>query len=120
MKAVVYTRYGSPDVLRFTDVEKPTPKDSEVLVKVQAVSLNRSDWEALRGKPLYARIMGPGGRWDGAGRSAGTRCCAPAACQGRWWPPPAAAADPAQRRQTSRQRSELHRLLPRATHYDNE
>jgi NADPH:quinone reductase-like Zn-dependent oxidoreductase len=59
MKAVVYTRYGSPDVLRFTDVEKPTPKDNEVLVKVQAVSLNRSDWEALRGKPLYARIMGP-------------------------------------------------------------
>ena len=59
MKAVVYTRYGSPDVLRFTEVEKPTPKDNEVLVKVQAVSLNRSDWEALRGKPLYARIMGP-------------------------------------------------------------
>jgi NADPH:quinone reductase-like Zn-dependent oxidoreductase len=59
MKAVVYTRYGSPNVLRFTDVEKPAPKDNEVLVKVQAVSLNRSDWEALRGKPLYARIMGP-------------------------------------------------------------
>jgi NADPH:quinone reductase-like Zn-dependent oxidoreductase len=59
MKAVVYTRYGSPDVLRFMDVEKPTPKDNEVLVKVQAVSLNRSDWEALQGKPAYARIMGP-------------------------------------------------------------
>jgi NADPH:quinone reductase-like Zn-dependent oxidoreductase len=59
MKAVVYTRYGSPDVLRFTDVEKPAPKGNEVLVKVQAVSLNRSDWEALRGKPLYARAMGP-------------------------------------------------------------
>jgi NADPH:quinone reductase-like Zn-dependent oxidoreductase len=59
MKAVVYTRYGSPDVLLFTDVEKPTPKDNEVLVKVLAVSLNRSDWETLRGKPLYARIMGP-------------------------------------------------------------
>jgi NADPH:quinone reductase-like Zn-dependent oxidoreductase len=59
MKAVVYTRYGSPDVLRLTDVEKPAPKDNEVLVKVQAVSLNRSDWEALRGKPLYARVMGP-------------------------------------------------------------
>jgi NADPH:quinone reductase-like Zn-dependent oxidoreductase len=40
-------------------VEKPTPKDNEVLVKVLAVSLNRSDWETLRGKPLYARIMGP-------------------------------------------------------------
>jgi NADPH:quinone reductase-like Zn-dependent oxidoreductase len=59
MKAVVYTRYGSPDVLRLMEVEEPTPKDNEVLVKVQAVSLNRSDWEALRGKPLYARIMGP-------------------------------------------------------------
>jgi NADPH:quinone reductase-like Zn-dependent oxidoreductase len=59
VKAVVYTRYGPPDVLRFTDVEQPAPKDNEVLVKVRAVSLNRSDWEALRGKPLYARIMGP-------------------------------------------------------------
>ena len=59
MKAVVYERYGSPDVLRFTDVQKPAPKDNEVLVKVRAVSLNRSDWETLRGKPLYARITGP-------------------------------------------------------------
>jgi NADPH:quinone reductase-like Zn-dependent oxidoreductase len=59
MKAVVYTRYGSPDVLRLTDVDKPAPRDDEVLVKVRAVSLNRSDWEALRGKPLYARIGGP-------------------------------------------------------------
>jgi NADPH:quinone reductase-like Zn-dependent oxidoreductase len=59
MKAVVYTRYGSPEVLRFTEVAKPAPKDNEVLVKVRAVSLNRSDWEGLRGKPLYARVMGP-------------------------------------------------------------
>jgi NADPH:quinone reductase-like Zn-dependent oxidoreductase len=59
MKAVVYTRYGPPDVLRLTDVEMPVPKDNEVLVKVHAVSLNASDWEALRGKPLYSRIMGP-------------------------------------------------------------
>ena len=59
MKAVVYTRYGPPDVLRLTDVETPAPKDDEVLVKVQAVSLNASDWEALRGKPLYSRIGGP-------------------------------------------------------------
>jgi NADPH:quinone reductase-like Zn-dependent oxidoreductase len=59
MKAVVYTRYGPPDVLRFTEVEKPAPKDNEVLVRVRAVSLNRSDWEALRGKPVYALIMGP-------------------------------------------------------------
>jgi NADPH:quinone reductase-like Zn-dependent oxidoreductase len=59
MKAVVYTRYGTPDVLRFTDVAKPVPKDGEVLVKVSAVSLNASDWELLRGKPLYSRIAGP-------------------------------------------------------------
>lgn len=58
MKAVVYTRYGSPDVLRITDVETPVPKHGEVLVKVHAVSLNRSDWEGLQGKPLYSRIGG--------------------------------------------------------------
>jgi hypothetical protein len=80
MKAVVYTRYGSPDVLRFTDVERPAPKDNEVLVKVHAVSLNASDWEVLRGKPLYSRIAGPfrprhhilGS--DIAGRVAARRC----------------------------------------------
>ena len=59
MKAVVYTRYGPPGVLRLMDVETPVPKGGEVLVKVHAVSLNASDWETLRGKPLYARIMGP-------------------------------------------------------------
>jgi NADPH:quinone reductase-like Zn-dependent oxidoreductase len=59
MKAVVYTRYGPPDVLRVADVATPVPKDNEVLVRVAAVSLNRSDWETLRGKPLYARIGGP-------------------------------------------------------------
>jgi len=59
MKAVVYTRYGPPDVLRVTNVAAPVPKDNEVLVRVAAVSLNRSDWETLRGKPLYARIGGP-------------------------------------------------------------
>jgi NADPH:quinone reductase-like Zn-dependent oxidoreductase len=59
MKAVVYTRYGPPGVLRLMDVETPAPKDGEVLVKVHAVSLNASDWETLRGKPLYSRIRGP-------------------------------------------------------------
>ena len=59
MKAVVYTRYGPPDVLRLTDVERPVPRDDEVLVKVRAVSLNASDWETLLGKPLYSRIGGP-------------------------------------------------------------
>lgn len=59
MKAVVYTRYGLPDVLQFMDVERPAPRDNEVLVKVHAVSLNGSDWEGLLGKPLYSRIGGP-------------------------------------------------------------
>jgi NADPH:quinone reductase-like Zn-dependent oxidoreductase len=59
MKAVVYTRYGPPDVLRLADVPTPVPKDGEVLVRVHAVSLNASDWEVLRGKPLYSRIGGP-------------------------------------------------------------
>ncbi len=58
MKAVVYHQYGSPDVLKLEEVEKPTPKDSQVLIKVHAVSVNLSDWEGLTGKPLYARIGG--------------------------------------------------------------
>lgn len=58
MKAVVYTEYGPPDVLQVKDVAKPIPTDDEVLIKIQAVSLNRSDWEGLIGKPLYARIGG--------------------------------------------------------------
>lgn len=82
MKAVVYTRYGPPDVLRLADLDTPVPGDDQVLVKVHAVSLNASDWEALRGKPLYARIGGPfrprhrilgsdiAGRVAAAGRSA--------------------------------------------------
>lgn len=58
MKAIVYHQYGSPDLLNLEDVENPTPRDNEVLVKVHAASVNLSDWESLRGKPLYARIDG--------------------------------------------------------------
>jgi NADPH:quinone reductase-like Zn-dependent oxidoreductase len=58
VKAIVYTKYGPPEVLELKEVAKPTPMDDEVLIKVQAVSVNRSDWETLRGKPLYARIGG--------------------------------------------------------------
>jgi NADPH:quinone reductase-like Zn-dependent oxidoreductase len=58
MKAIVYTKYGPPETLQLEEVAKPTPKDDEVLIKVRAVSVNRSDWEGLRGKPLYARIGG--------------------------------------------------------------
>ena len=59
MKAVVYARYGGPGVLRLTDTDIPVPGDDQVLVQVRAVSLNASDWEVLRGKPLYSRIGGP-------------------------------------------------------------
>jgi NADPH:quinone reductase-like Zn-dependent oxidoreductase len=58
VKAVVYTEYGPPEGLQIKEVEKPTPTDDEVLIKLQAVSVNRSDWEGLIGKPLYARIGG--------------------------------------------------------------
>jgi NADPH:quinone reductase-like Zn-dependent oxidoreductase len=58
MRAIVYTKYGPPEVLQLKEVAKPTPKDDEVLIKVHAVSVNRSDWEGLSGKPLYARLGG--------------------------------------------------------------
>ena len=58
MKAVILTKFGPPDVLQVKEIEKPTPTDDEVLIKLHAVSLNRSDWEGLIGKPLYARIGG--------------------------------------------------------------
>ena len=58
MKAIVYTRYGAPEILQLEEVAEPTPEDDEVLIKVQAVSVNRSDWEGVSGKPLYARLGG--------------------------------------------------------------
>lgn len=58
MKAIVYDNYGSPDVLRFEEVPKPIPGDDEVLVKLQAVSINSWDWDMLTGKPLEYRFFG--------------------------------------------------------------
>ena len=58
MKAVVYDRYGPPDVLRVEDVPVPTPGAGQVRVRVAATSVNLSDWECLRGSPAYARIGG--------------------------------------------------------------
>jgi NADPH:quinone reductase-like Zn-dependent oxidoreductase len=55
---MMYTRYGSPDVLQLREVARLAPKDDEVLIKVHAVSVNRSDWEGLTAKPLYARLGG--------------------------------------------------------------
>lgn len=56
MKAIVYREYGSPDVLRLEDVEKPTPGDDEVLVKVRAAAVNPLDWHFLRGTPYFMRL----------------------------------------------------------------
>ena len=56
MKAIVRHRYGSPDVLRLEDVEKPVAGPDEVLVRVRAASLNAYDWHIMRGAPLIARL----------------------------------------------------------------
>jgi NADPH:quinone reductase-like Zn-dependent oxidoreductase len=58
MRAIVYDRYGPPDVLRIEDLPTPTPAARQVLVKIAATSVNLSDWETLRGSPLYSRIGG--------------------------------------------------------------
>jgi NADPH:quinone reductase-like Zn-dependent oxidoreductase len=55
MKAIVYHRYGSPDVLRLEDVPKPAVRDGDVLVRVRAAAVNPLDWHLLRGKPYIVR-----------------------------------------------------------------
>ncbi|HEU5248282.1 MAG TPA: NAD(P)-dependent alcohol dehydrogenase [Candidatus Udaeobacter sp.] len=55
MKAVVYCDYGSPDVLKLEDVEKPSPGDDELLIKVHAASVNPLDWHRMRGTPYLMR-----------------------------------------------------------------
>jgi NADPH:quinone reductase-like Zn-dependent oxidoreductase len=57
MKAIVYTQYGSPDVLQLKEVDKPAPKDDEVLVKVYAASINSWDWDMLTGRPFEYRFL---------------------------------------------------------------
>src|SRR5437667_8336810 len=56
MKAIVYHDYGSPDVLRCEEAEKPTSGDDEVLIKVRAASVNPYDWHFMRGMPYFVRI----------------------------------------------------------------
>lgn len=57
MKAIVYTKYGSPDVLEFKEVEKPFPKGNEVLIRIRAASVNAADWHLLRADPFIARFF---------------------------------------------------------------
>lgn len=57
MKAIVYTKYGSPEVLQLKEVEKPTPREDEVLVDVHAAAVNFSDWAFVRGKPFIIRMF---------------------------------------------------------------
>lgn len=60
MKAMVYTKFGPPDVLQLREVEKPIPKDNEILIKVHAASANAFDWRHLRADPFLIRLMGAG------------------------------------------------------------
>jgi len=57
MKAIVHRNYGSPDVLRLEEIEKPVPQDNEVLIEVRAASVNPLDWHFMRGTPHIVRIM---------------------------------------------------------------
>ena len=60
MKAIVWTKYGPPDGLQLQEVEKPTPQDMQVLIKVHAASINAGDWRGMRANPFFIRLMGGG------------------------------------------------------------
>jgi len=60
VKAIVYTKYGPPDVLQLAEVAKPTPNDDEVLIRVHAASVNAYDWHFLTADIFLIRLMGGG------------------------------------------------------------
>lgn len=76
MKAIVYTKYGPPDVLQIEEVEKPTPVENQVLIKVHAASINAGDYRMRKADSFLVRLMGKGLLrpkdprlgWDVAGR----------------------------------------------------
>jgi len=60
VKAIVYTEYGPPDILQLKEVEKPTPGDGKVLIKVHAAAINFGDLSFVKGEPFVVRLMGAG------------------------------------------------------------
>lgn len=57
MKAVVCTTYGPPDVLQLQEIEKPVPKENEILVRVYATAVNSADWRLRKGEPSAIRLF---------------------------------------------------------------
>lgn len=60
MKAIICTKYGSPDVLQLQEVAKPAPQDDEVLIRIHAASINSCNWRLMRANPFFIRLV-PGG-----------------------------------------------------------
>lgn len=60
MKAIVYHKYGSSDVLELQEIDKPVVDDDGVLIRVHAAAVNAADWHLMRGQPYFMHLMGSG------------------------------------------------------------